>query len=240
MPWGRLDDGLYDHPKLDLLGRDRLPGVGLWSLAISWSNRRLTDGFVPNDRIRLLGGTRALAEKLVVAELFEVADGGYQVHDFLEFNDSKAVIEARRAEDAARKRRKRHGGHDEDSATDSDMDSGTESGRTPPRTPPGTPGGTRARPRDRPRPDPTRPNPDQESRPGQEPDRITTSPPPPPAEGRRANGTSPRQLGTNARANGTSPRQERQAEKRGPTRLGDILGEVRRRHDDDEPPEWAR
>jgi hypothetical protein len=61
--------------------------------------------------------------------------------------------------------------------------------------------------------------------------------PPPPAErGRRKDGTNPRaggaaprQVGANPRANGSSPRQERQAAKRGPTRLGDILTEATRR-----------
>ena len=46
---------------------------------------------------------------------------------------------------------------------------------------------------------------------------------PPPQAGRRENGTNPRALGTNPRANGSSPRQKREAEKRGPTSLGEIL-----------------
>ena len=112
MPWGRLDDGLYDHPKLDDLGRDRLAGVGLWTLAISWCNRRLTDGFVPSDRIRLLGGTPALADRLVASGLFERHPEGYVVHDFLTFNESREQVEARR--DADRKRKRRPNGHDPD------------------------------------------------------------------------------------------------------------------------------
>ena len=36
-------------------------------VAISWSNRRLTDGHIPADRIRLLGGTRSQAEALVAS-----------------------------------------------------------------------------------------------------------------------------------------------------------------------------
>lgn len=55
MPWGRLDDSFYDHPKLDDLGSSRLAGAGLWAIAISWCNRRLTDGLVPRERIRQLG-----------------------------------------------------------------------------------------------------------------------------------------------------------------------------------------
>jgi hypothetical protein len=46
---------------------------------------------------------------------------------------------------------------------------------------------------------------------------------PPPQVGRRKDGTNPRSLGTNPRANGTSPRQEREAQKRGPSSLHEIL-----------------
>lgn len=104
MPWGRLDDGLYDHPKLDLLGRSKLQAVGLWTLAISWSNRRLTDGFIPTDRVLALNGTEAIAERLVVAGMFERADGGYLIHDFLTFNESREQVEIRRESDRKRKR----------------------------------------------------------------------------------------------------------------------------------------
>jgi hypothetical protein len=51
---------------------------------------------------------------------------------------------------------------------------------------------------------------------------------PPPPAGRRANGTNPRAIGTNPRANGTSPRQEREAQKRGPTKLHEILSAVQK------------
>lgn len=74
-------------------------------------------------------------------------------------------------------------------------------------------------------------------------DSMPESPPPPAERGRRSEetnpravGSAPRQAGTNPRANGTSPRQEREAEKRGPTRLGEILDEVGRRQA--EEPDW--
>lgn len=142
MPWGRLDDSLYDHPKLDnfpaeeegaqvleTLGPDdllRLAGIGLWARAISWCNRYLTDGAVPRRQVAKLGGTLALADALVTAELFEKTATGYQVHDFLAFNDSRADILARRKKDADRKaewRRKKDG-----ATTPSDGHDGTDSG----------------------------------------------------------------------------------------------------------------
>ena len=51
---------------------------------------------------------------------------------------------------------------------------------------------------------------------------------PPPQAGKRANGTNPRALGTNPRATGTSPRQQREAQKRGPTKLHEILSAIQK------------
>lgn len=132
MPWGRLDDGLYDHPKLDKLGAHRLPAIGLWAVAISWCNRRLTDGHVPAERIRLLGGTPALADRLVEAGLFDRQGDDYVVHDFLVFNDSREAVEARRESD--RKRKRKHAGLHPESGPDSTgtpAGSQTESDGTP-------------------------------------------------------------------------------------------------------------
>lgn len=116
MPWGRLDDSLYDHPKLDALGRSRLPAVGLNTLAQSWCNRWLTDGVVPSDRIPRLGGTAALAELLVTAGLWEHTDDGYRIHDFLDYNDSRDDVLAQRASARQRmrtvRRNKRDGSPD--------------------------------------------------------------------------------------------------------------------------------
>lgn len=104
MPWGRVDDTLYDHPKLDLLPDEhRLAVVGLNYLAVSWCNRFLTDGAVPRDRVVRLGGTPELADLAVAAGLWENAGSGYQIHDFLVYNDSRAQVTARRQREAERK-----------------------------------------------------------------------------------------------------------------------------------------
>jgi hypothetical protein len=102
MAWGRLDDGFYDHPKIDRLGKDRLACVGLWTLTVSWCNRYLTNGFVPTERVLRLGGTTRLAAALTAAGLWEEVDGGYLIHDFLHFNES--ADEIREDREAARKR----------------------------------------------------------------------------------------------------------------------------------------
>lgn len=96
MPWARLDDAFYDHPKLDALGSVRLPCVGLFVLALTWSNRYLTDGFIPAERVRKLGGTIPLAERLVSAGLWERAGEDYRFHDFHDWNETSADVRQRR------------------------------------------------------------------------------------------------------------------------------------------------
>jgi hypothetical protein len=59
----------------------------------------------------------------------------------------------------------------------------------------------------------------------------TKDTPPPPPVGRRKDGTNPRALGTNPRANGSSPRQEREAQKRGPSALHEILTAIQTKAD---------
>jgi hypothetical protein len=110
MPWGRIDDSLYDHPKLDALGRQKLPAIGLHTLTLSWCNRWLTDGAVSCDRVVKLGGTVKLAETLVAAGLWEQTRSGYQVHDYLQYNDSRAEVEERREIEREKKRRGRNKG----------------------------------------------------------------------------------------------------------------------------------
>ena len=95
MPWGRLDDSLYDHPKLDRL-RHRLAAVGLHALALSWCNRWLTDGHVSRRQVAKLGGTARLADDLVGAGLWERDGQDYRIHDFLEFNQSREEVEGTR------------------------------------------------------------------------------------------------------------------------------------------------
>lgn len=122
MPWGRLDDSLYDHPKLDLLPHEaeaaqrildtldpaqlvKLVALGLWARSISWCNRFLTDGAVPRATIvRKLDGSPELADAMVGAGWFESSATGYQVHDFLDFNESRADVLERREKDADRQR----------------------------------------------------------------------------------------------------------------------------------------
>ena len=164
MPWGRVDDTWYDHPKLEELEDsrewpDRLAGAGLSSLAWSWCNRFLTDGKVPRGTVAKLGGTIELADMLVRAGLWESAPGGYQIHDFLVYNESAEDVRARRQKEADRKAAYRAGRRPTGTTNGTASVDGED---VPPSVPTGhrqSPTGTRARASRSANPDPTRPDP---------------------------------------------------------------------------------
>ncbi len=113
MPWVRVDDAFYDHPKWIEAG----PLAGwLGMCALAWCNRNQTDGFITYGKVQLLAdfglcaeiddtndpsdphvsGWRvspyALADRLVDVGLWERADGGFLIHDYLGYQKSAAQI----------------------------------------------------------------------------------------------------------------------------------------------------
>lgn len=97
MSWIRLDNGFPEHPKVlgltDAAFRAEV-------IAICYASRYLTDGWVPAPP------RRALASELVKAQLWLPDGDGYQLHDYLDWQQSRAQAQARsdRARQAARKR----------------------------------------------------------------------------------------------------------------------------------------
>lgn len=101
MPWLKMDDGFYDHPKVACL----TPAAGwLWMRGLGWSARHLRDGFVPQHIVCWLArdDADALAAELHAAGLWGPAPGGWQAHDFGDYNPSAAEVKAKR--EAARLR----------------------------------------------------------------------------------------------------------------------------------------
>jgi len=126
MAWVKIDDQFTDHPK----AADAGPlGIAMQVAGLCYANRHLTDGFISHKvAARLLDFTgiavalpsRAdpddnhvsamrvlwlnVCDSLVSAGLWEVVDGGWQIHDFLEYNPSRADTLTKRAADMERKR----------------------------------------------------------------------------------------------------------------------------------------
>jgi hypothetical protein len=115
MAWGRLDDGIIDHPKFAALAAtvglkliERIAAVGLWTKGNAYCAKHLTDGFIPRVMVPSLASVPPrlaykLAEALVAARgrsefgLWEHVEDGYQVHDWQDWNRSKERVTAIRS-----------------------------------------------------------------------------------------------------------------------------------------------
>ena len=85
MPWLRVDDGLFLHPKwLATPAGAR----GLWITALSYCGNQSNGGVIPSALLPLLGGTEKDAADLAQSGLWTAIDGGWQIHNFVEYNDA--------------------------------------------------------------------------------------------------------------------------------------------------------
>lgn len=102
MSWFKLDTSFYDHPKLIGL----TPGaIGLWVKCIAYGNNHLTDGFIPKEIAKQLSsGDGTLVKELVDRGLWNPDGDGWVFHDWHQWNDSRADVQARRRRDAERQR----------------------------------------------------------------------------------------------------------------------------------------
>lgn len=93
MSWAKFSDDFWCHPKVAGLS-DR--AFRLHVTAICWSAALETDGAVPRAMLAVLRGTAAAARELESAGLWDAAADGWVIHDFLEYNPSRADLEERR------------------------------------------------------------------------------------------------------------------------------------------------
>jgi len=103
--WLKLDDHFGNHPKVNKAGN---AATGLWVRCATYSAQYLTDGHIPIEIARQMGSTREI-NALLAAGLWVQNGDGYVIPDYLEFNPSRAQVEADR--EAARERmdRRRRG-----------------------------------------------------------------------------------------------------------------------------------
>lgn len=101
MAWFKLDDQFWSHPKTLQLSD---AAVALWARAGSYSCAHLTDGFISEAVLRrqLGGSKKAVRELTTVAPGYEHAfwqlvDGGYQFHDWHEYQEASGSVKKRRS-----------------------------------------------------------------------------------------------------------------------------------------------
>jgi len=100
--WVRLADDFYRHPKV--LSAGPLAGW-LWVCGLAYANHYLTDGYLPRAAVRGLTDVDEpfrLAATLVDAGLWDVADGGFMIHDYTAYQPTAEHVKAERAANAER------------------------------------------------------------------------------------------------------------------------------------------
>lgn len=116
MPWFKIDDSAYSHPKFIRAGNAAL---GLWLRCGAYSAQHLLEGGIPGVVAKDFG-TPAQIKKLIAARLWHEAAhdcprcpqpdaGDYVMHDFFEGgrNATRAQVEARRSDAADRQAKSR-------------------------------------------------------------------------------------------------------------------------------------
>jgi hypothetical protein len=112
----RLDVGWCVNPKVLGLG---LSAMGLHAWSISYCDATRSDGFIPKGAWPSLLGVRAAVAALERAGMWSACEGGYRLHDYTEYNSTRAQIEARQAGDRERKHLPESGRNPNGNSTDS-------------------------------------------------------------------------------------------------------------------------
>ena len=102
MAWIKIDDQFSDHPKVIAAGP---LAAWLHICGLTYCGRYLTDGLIPLGQLRKLADVDnaiELAARLVEVGLWEETEGGFLVHDYLDYNPSAAKVKAERAANARR------------------------------------------------------------------------------------------------------------------------------------------
>lgn len=95
MPWFKVDDGFWSHPKVI----DLTPEAGwLWLRAGCYASQHLTDGLVKFSTLRMLGAESLDADALVQAGLWDSKPDGYEFHDWERYQPPSSTSKAKRDE----------------------------------------------------------------------------------------------------------------------------------------------
>lgn len=104
MPWVRLDDRFPSHRKVALIS-DR--AFRLYVSALCWASENLTEGRILDRELPLVArvrGPKTVAKELEAAQLWDRIEGGWVIHDYLEYNPDRARVQADREANAARQK----------------------------------------------------------------------------------------------------------------------------------------
>lgn len=136
MPWVRFDDQFPIHRKVKALSDS---AFRLHVEAIFWCARNLTDGFVPAEDVSDVTTVRRphkFIDLLVTRGSWLRVDGGWQIHDYLDYQPAKAKVEEDRKAKSERQARWLAGKKSRSKGVDASLDASRDAAPYPPRTRP--------------------------------------------------------------------------------------------------------
>lgn len=108
LPWIRLDTSMPDNPKiLRLLAmKEGHRAAFVWCCSLAYAGKHGTDGLIEDFALTRINGRPVDARRLVEVGLWDAADGGWQIHDWADRQESTDETRRRseKARDAALKR----------------------------------------------------------------------------------------------------------------------------------------
>ena len=107
LPWVRMDTQWWHNPKFLILVEDRKwRAISVYWAGLGWSGAQGQAGFVAAYALPMIHGTRREAGELVEVGLWDQANGGWDIHDWAEYQPTNEEHERRseRARMAAQKR----------------------------------------------------------------------------------------------------------------------------------------
>ena len=96
MAWFKADDRIMEHHKfITARAKGGHSVIGVWFHAGTWANGQMTDGFIP-ESWALLNNAENEAQILAEVGLWvEDSRGGWQMHDYSDYQPSRADLEAK-------------------------------------------------------------------------------------------------------------------------------------------------
>jgi hypothetical protein len=95
--WVRIDADIAGHPKVLALLGDRSPrrwqAFAVFVFAIGWSAQNGTDGLLPTTALSRIHSTKGCADLLVKYDLWHAEPPGWRIHDYLDYQPARRVVE---------------------------------------------------------------------------------------------------------------------------------------------------
>ena len=98
LPWVRLDTSIFDNPKfLVLVGQNRYRAVVAYVAGMAYSGKHMTGGFIQREVLPIIHARPQEMAHLMEVGLLDPAQGGWQIHDWDEYQLTTQEVQDRRA-----------------------------------------------------------------------------------------------------------------------------------------------